>query len=108
LVALLVKRTWCEKLLILVSSLPIAFLCNTLRLATTAVFFTFIEGQTWEQRLHNWGGYAMMPLALALVVGQLWLLARLTTPPTELAQVIISRRHPQHVPDPSCNGRTGV
>ncbi len=26
------------------------------------------------------GGYAMMPLALALVVGELWLLARLTTP----------------------------
>jgi hypothetical protein len=42
----------------------------------------------------------MMPLALALVVGQLWLLARLTTPPTELEPAIISRRHPQHVPDP--------
>ncbi len=108
LVVLLVKRTWWEKLILLASSLPIAFLCNTLRLATTAVFFTFIKGQTWEQRFHDWGGYAMMPLALALVVGQLWLLARLTTPPTELAPAIISRRHPQHVPDPSCNGRTGV
>jgi exosortase len=100
LVVLLVKRTWWEKLVILASSLPIAFLCNTLRLATTAVFFTFIKGQTWEQRFHDWGGYAMMPLALALVVGQLWLLARLTTPPTELEPAIISRRHPQHVPDP--------
>jgi exosortase len=108
LVVLLVKRAWWEKLIILASSLPIAFLCNTLRLATTAVFFTFIKGQTWEQRFHDWGGYAMMPLALALVVGQLWLLARLTTPPTELVPAIISRRHPQHVPDPSCNGRTGV
>jgi exosortase len=100
LVVLLVKRPWWEKLVILASSLPIAFLCNTLRLATTAVFFTFIKGQTWEQRFHDWGGYAMMPLALALVVGQLWLLARLTTPPTELEPAIISRRHPQHVPDP--------
>jgi len=108
LVVLLVKRTWWEKLVILASSLPIAFLCNTLRLATTAVFFTFVTGRTWEQRFHDWGGYAMMPLALALVVGELWLLARLTTPPTELEPAIISRRHPQRVPDPSYNGRTGV
>ena len=108
LVVLLVKRTWWEKLIILASSLPIAFLCNTLRLATTAVFFTFIRGQTWEQRFHDWGGYAMMPLALALVVGELWLLARLTTPPVQLTPAIISRRGTSHVPDPQCNGRTGV
>ncbi len=100
LVVLMVKRTWWEKLVILASSLPIAFLCNTLRLATTALFFTFIKGRTWEQRFHDWGGYAMMPLALALVVGELWLLARLTTPPMALEPAIISRRHTPHVSDP--------
>jgi exosortase len=100
LVVLLVKRTWWEKLVILASSLPIAFLCNTLRLATTALFFTFIKGETWEQRFHDWGGYAMMPLALALVVGELWLLARLTTPPARLEPAIISRRHTPHVSGP--------
>ncbi len=100
LVVLLVKRTWWEKLVILASSLPIAFLCNTLRLATTALFFTFIKSRTWEQRFHDWGGYAMMPLALALVVGELWLLARLTTPPMEFEPAIISRRHTPHVSDP--------
>ena len=100
LVVLLVKRTWWEKLIILGSSLPIAFLCNTLRLAMTAVFFTIIEGEEWEQRFHDWGGYAMMPLALALVVGELWLLARLTTPPMAMEPAIISRRHTQHIPDP--------
>ena len=92
LVALLVKRAWWEKLVVLVSSLPIALLCNTLRLAITAVLFTFLEGEAWEQRFHDWGGYAMMPLALAMVVGELWLLARLTTPPMEMQPVIISRR----------------
>jgi exosortase len=100
LVVLLVKRAWWEKLIVLASSLPIAFLCNTLRLAATAVFFTIIKGQQWEQRFHDWGGYAMMPLALALIVGELALLARLTTPPTEIEPAIISRRHPSQVPDP--------
>jgi len=108
LVVLLVKRAWWEKLILLGSSLPIAFLCNTLRLAVTALFFTWMKTEVWQQRFHRWDGYAMMPLALALVVGELWLLARLTTPPAELTPAIISRRRTRHVPDPSCNGRTGV
>ena len=92
LVALLVKRAWWQKLILLLSSLPIAFLCNTLRLAMTAMFFTIVEGKQWEDWFHAWGGYAMMPLALALVVGELWVLARLTTPPTQAEPAIISRR----------------
>jgi exosortase len=100
LVVLLVKRSWWEKLVILVSSLPIALLCNTLRLAITAVLFTVVKGEVWEKRFHDWGGYAMMPLALAIVVGELWLLAQLTTPPVETRPVIIARRPAQRVPDP--------
>lgn len=99
LVVLLTRRAWWEKLVVLISSLPIALLCNTLRLAITTVFFTVLEGEIWEQRFHDWGGYAMMPLALALVVGEFWLLAQLTTPPVETKPAIISRRPAQHVPD---------
>jgi exosortase len=104
LVVLLVERAWWEKLIVLVSSLPVAFLCNTLRLAVTAVCFTVITGEQWEQRFHDWGGYAMMPLALAIVVGELWLLAQLTTPPMPRAPEIICRRQTQQVPDPKSMG----
>ena len=107
LVVLLVKRTWWEKLIILASSLPIAFLCNTLRLAATAICFTVIKGEEVEQWFHDWAGYAMMPLALAMVVGELWLLARLTTAPMEIEPAIISRQHTAHLPDLN-NGRTSV
>jgi exosortase len=100
LVVLLVRRTWWEKLVVLVSSLPTALLCNTLRLATTAVLFTVVKGEVWEKRFHDWGGYAMMPLALAIIVGELWLLAQLTTPPAETRPVIIARRPAPRVPDP--------
>ena len=92
LVVLLVRRTWWEKLVILVSSLPIAFLCNTIRLAVTAVFFTILEGEYWEQIFHDFGGYAMMPLALAAVVGELWLLAKLTVLPVKEKAIIITRQ----------------
>jgi exosortase len=92
LVVLLVQRAWWEKLVILVSSLPIAILCNTVRLTITAIFFTILEGEYWEQIFHDFGGYAMMPLALAAVVGELWLLAKLTVLPTKEKAIIITRQ----------------
>jgi len=83
LVVLLVERVWWEKLIVFVSSLPIALLCNTVRLAITAIAFTVLEGEYWEKMFHDFGGYAMMPLALAIVVGELWFLAKLTTTPKQ-------------------------
>ncbi len=81
LVVLLIKRKWWEKLIILASSLPIALLCNTTRLAITAVAFTVLIGKHWETIFHDFGGYAMMPLALAAVVLELKLITKLTTTP---------------------------
>jgi len=90
LVVLLVKRAWWEKLIVLTSSLPIALLCNTMRLAITAVFFTVLEGEHWEKIFHDFGGYAMMPLAIAAIVTELWLLAKLTMLPTKEEAIIIT------------------
>jgi len=92
LVVLLVKRAWWEKLIVLASSLPIALLCNTTRLAITAVFFTVLEGEHWEEIFHDFGGYAMMPLALVAIVAELWLLAKLTTLPSKKEAIIIKRQ----------------
>jgi len=92
LVVLLARRAWWEKLIVLVSSLPIALLCNTIRLTVTAIAFTILTGDQWEKLFHDFGGYAMMPLALAMTVGELWLLRRLTTPQTEVQPEVIVRR----------------
>jgi exosortase len=89
LVVLLIKRAWWEKLIILASSLPIALLCNTVRLAITAFAFTVLSGEQWEKVFHDFGGYAMMPLALAAVVMELWLLAKLTKVETKEKAIII-------------------
>jgi exosortase len=92
LVVLLVKRTWWEKLIVFASSLPVALLCNTTRLAITALAFTVVSGEYWEKVFHDFGGYAMMPLALATVVAELWILAKLTTPPAEKETIVITRQ----------------
>jgi len=92
LVVLLVKRAWWEKLIVLALSLPVALLCNTVRLAITAIAFTMLEGEQWEGIFHDFGGYAMMPLALAAVVAELWLLKKLTTVPTQQEAIVITRQ----------------
>jgi exosortase len=90
-VVLLIKRAWWEKLVILVSSLPIALLCNTVRLAITAVAFTVLKGEHWEKVFHDFGGYAMMPLAIGIVVFELWLLAKIVTIRTEKRVVSVNK-----------------
>jgi exosortase len=92
LVVLLVNRSWWEKLIVFVSSLPIALFCNTLRLTITAIAFTVLKGEYWEKIFHDFGGYAMMPLALAIVVGEFWFLTKLTTAPKEEKVVLIKGR----------------
>ena len=76
LVALVVERRWWEKAIIVASSVPIAFACNTLRLVITAIAFTRLNTEAWEKAFHDFGGLAMMPVALAMVMGLLWLMGQ--------------------------------
>ncbi len=92
LIVLLVKRAWWEKLIVLASCLPTALLCNTIRLTVTSIALTVLKGDDWKQIFHDFGGYAMMPLALLAVVGELWLLKQLTTTP-ENRDVVVIERH---------------
>lgn len=92
LVALIVKRQLWEKVIIIASSLPIALLCNTVRLTITSIIFTYVNGEKWEQLFHDFGGYAMMPLALFMVVAELWLITKLTTPPEKEQKIVFVRQ----------------
>ncbi|HPS55244.1 MAG TPA: exosortase [Sedimentisphaerales bacterium] len=91
-VVLLVNRKWWEKLIVLLSCLPVALLCNTVRLVITSICFTMLKGEHWERIFHDFGGYAMMPLALVFMVFELFLLRKLTTLPTEDEAVVITRK----------------
>jgi exosortase/archaeosortase family protein len=91
LVVLLIRRTWWEKLIVLASSLPIALLCNSVRLTITAIAFTRLSGEHWEKIFHDFGGYAMMPLALGAIVLELWLLTKITTAPIEKQVVSVNK-----------------
>jgi len=93
-VILLSNRPRWQKLVVLVSSVPIALLCNTLRLAVTAAAFTRLDGQKWAGVFHDYGGLAMMPFALFLVAVELYFLSRLVVVAEEqpAGNMIFSRK----------------
>ena len=88
-IALIVHRKRWEKVIILVSSIPIALLCNTIRLTLTAYAFTKLDLESWEKIFHDFGGIVMMPLALGFVFLELWLLSKVVIEPKNTKEQII-------------------
>ncbi|HEG44557.1 MAG TPA: exosortase [Phycisphaerales bacterium] len=93
LLVLLVKRTWWEKLIVLVSALPVALICNSVRLTVTSIVFMFIDGRRWEGLFHDFGGYAMMPLAITILVAELWLLDKLFRVDGQVLQIVYAKKN---------------
>jgi exosortase len=88
-IVLLSKRARWEKLMVFISCIPIALLCNTIRLAVTAIAFTVVKGEHWEKTFHDFGGYAMMPLAIGVIMSEFWLLERIVNIRTENAEAVV-------------------
>jgi len=57
---------WYESLVILASAVPIALTVNAIRITLTGVMYT-VDPAIAEKIFHDWAGYFMMPLALALL-----------------------------------------
>lgn len=88
LVALLYTGPLWHKVVGMLSCLPIALLCNTVRLTITAIMFTFLDGPQWETIFHDFGGYAMMPLAIVIIMMEFWFLTKLFLVPPEAGDAV--------------------
>jgi len=96
LIAFLCKRSFWEKAVIIASSVPIAIVCNTLRLTATSMAFAADYGQAVSDFFHDFGGIVMMPIALAMLAGELWLMKRLfPTVPDPAALMPVRAKHNQ-------------
>lgn len=93
LVILIYPGPFWHKLLGIISCLPIALLCNTIRLVVTAIMFTILDGPQWELFFHDFGGYAMMPLAIVAIVLEFWFLSRLFMVASEQGELLYVQRH---------------
>ncbi len=85
-VAMLSERPIWERLLIVISAVPIAIISNVVRITVTAglhvglhdrVVFGMSGTDLADRVFHDWAGWLMMPLALALLWLELWILSHL-------------------------------
>ena len=76
-VVFIFELPWVDKLLILLSSIPIALISNVARIVVTALMMEWWDRQRAYDFFHNWAGWLMMVFALLLLVMEVGLLRRL-------------------------------
>jgi exosortase len=80
-VALVIRRVWWEKILVVVSAVPIALMVNIIRITATGVLYEKVSNQAANAVFHDFAGWLMMPLALAMLWLELGFLKRLFLKP---------------------------
>jgi exosortase len=75
--AYVVNRPRWQRATLLVASIPVAILCNLVRLVVTAVLFLAVSSEVGEKFFHDFAGLTMMPLAVLMLVGLMWIMSRL-------------------------------
>jgi exosortase len=82
-VALLGKRPVLDRVVIVLSAVPIAILSNVARITATGAAYELLSPAAARVIFHDWAGWLMMPFALALLGLELWVLGRLLVEPAQ-------------------------
>jgi exosortase len=94
LIAYLVKRPRWQKVVLLASSIPVAVICNVIRIFATALLMLYVGSEVGQRFFHDIGGFVMIAIAVSLLFGEIRLMDRLIVsesgaPPK---QVVVSAR----------------
>jgi exosortase len=79
-VAILAPRSLVERLLVVASAIPIAIIANVARISLTGVLFEAERGDWARTVFHDLAGWLMMPIAIILLLGELFVLKRSILP----------------------------
>jgi exosortase len=79
-IAYMVKRPRWQKAGLLVSSIPVAVICNMVRIFLTAMLMLYVSEELAKKFFHDFAGLVMMPAAVMLMFGELWIMDRLVVP----------------------------
>ncbi len=72
--AMLIDRPRWQKAVIVLSGVPVAIAANLVRLVVTAELYLHLDSAVAERFFHDFAGLTMMPLAIAMLTGELALL----------------------------------
>jgi exosortase len=76
-IVMITNRPRWERIVIILSAIPIALLVNITRISVTAVLYELTTKELAEKVFHDWAGYMMMPIALGLLFLEMEILSRL-------------------------------
>lgn len=76
-VTIVVNHNWIIRIIVALSIVPLALIANILRIVTTGLLLMIVDRDLVEHIFHDVSGYLMMPLALALLVAELFVLSKL-------------------------------
>lgn len=74
-VAILMKRPWYERVIVLASTIPVALLANIIRITSTGILHKLVSREFADRVFHDFAGWLMMPLAL----GMLWIIMKIVS-----------------------------
>jgi len=93
-IAYMVKRPRWHKATVVLSSIPIAVICNIIRIFLTGILMLVVSVEFGHKFFHDFAGLVMMPAAVLLIFSELSLLAKLVVPdsPPEPARTVVRAR----------------
>jgi exosortase/archaeosortase family protein len=72
--AMVIRRPWLDRGVILASAVPVAVLANVIRISLTGVLYNTAGKELGDKVFHDFAGWMMMPIALLVLWGELKLL----------------------------------
>jgi len=91
-IAYMVKRPRWQKTVVLLSSIPVAIICNIIRIVVTAVLMLLVSAEVADKFFHDFAGVVMMPIAVLLMFGELWLMDKIVVSESEPQQVYTRKK----------------
>jgi exosortase len=82
-VAIVVRRPLLDRILILLSAVPIALAANIVRITVTGILYKTVGSELADKFFHGPAGWLMMPLALGFLWGELKVLSWVLVAPPE-------------------------
>ena len=76
-IAFMLNKSRIRKGIVFLSSVPIAIICNVIRLVATALLYIWANSETAEKFFHDFAGLVMMPIAVFIIFGEIWLMDKL-------------------------------
>jgi len=75
-VAILLRKPWLERMCIVLSAIPIALVTNIIRITATGIMYQ-TNPEFAHRFFHDLAGWFMMPICLAFLGAELWIMNRL-------------------------------